>query len=172
MEAHQNGFTQTLPTSEQAGMFAHLFWQSLRQLSLQDLTGNAPIGPAERLDNAQDVFWGVPRFLPGFLLSFVTPGDLDKTLEIHECFTMAQVKKIFQGQEAGLHIHILPVLVNMYPDPHDDGIMTISLECHLDFCSDEADMEKFAYLYVEVMTREINCSELHISLEIAEFGWL
>ena len=171
MEEYQNGFTQTLPTSEQAGMFAHLFWQSLRQLSLQDLTGNAPIGPAERLDNAQDVFWGVPRFLPGFLFSFVTPGDLDNPLEIHECFTMAQVKEIFQGQEAGLHIYLLPGLVNTYPNPDDAGIMTISLECHLDFYSDEADMEKFAYIYFEVMTRQLNDSELHISLEIAEFGW-
>ena len=171
MEEHQNGFNQTLPTSEQAGMFAHLFWQSLRQLSLQDLTGNAPIGPAERLDDAQDVFWGVPRFLPGFILSFVTLGDLDTPLEIHQCFTMAQVKEIFQGQEAGLHIHLLPGLVNTYPDPDDDGIMLISLECNLGFYSEEADMEKFAYIHFEVKTRQLNDSELHISLEIAEFVW-
>ena len=172
MEDHQNGFTQTLPTSEQAGMFAYLFWQSLTELSLQDLRGNAPIGPAESLDNAQDVFWGVPRFLPGFLFTFVTAGDLDNPCDIHECFTMEQVKEIFQGQEAGLYGYPLPGAVKTYPHPHDDGIMIISLECHLDFYSDEADMEKFAYLYFEVMTRQVNYSELHITLEMAEFGWL
>ena len=153
-------------------MFAHLFWQSLRQLSLQDLTGNAPIGPAERLDNAQDVFWGVPRFLPGFLLTFVTAGDLDNPCDIYECFTMTQVKEIFQGQEVGLHMNLLPGIVNTHPDPNDDGIMIISLECNLGFYSDEADMEKFAFVYFEVKTRQLKDSELHISLENAEFAWL
>ena len=172
MEVHQNGFTQTLPTFEQAGMFAHLFWQSLRQLSLQDLTGNAPIGPAERLDNAQDVFWGVPRFLPGFSLAFVTAGDLANPCDIYECLTMTQVKEIFQGQEAGLHIYLQPGLVKTYPDPDDDGIMIISLECDLGFYSDEADMKKFAYIHFEVMTRQLNDSQLHISVGNARFVWL
>ena len=172
MAVHQNGFNQTLPTSEQAGMFAHLFWQSLRQFSLQDLRGNAPIGPAERLDNAQDVFWGVPRFLPGFLLTFVTAGDLDHPCDIYECLTMTQVKEIFQGQEPGLHIYLLPGIVNTHSDPDDDGIMIISLECNLGFYSDEADVEKFAFVHFEVKTRQLNDSELHISLESAEFAWL
>ena len=173
MEEHPNFFDQTLPTSEQAGMFARIFWHSLRRLSLQVLEGNAPITTNEKLDNASGVFWGGPRFLPGFVFHLDKPYVPNKARHvIAEYFTMAKVKKTLQPQDAGLNLISSPGLVQTYPHPFQKDGKIISMTCDLTFQTPEADEEKYAFVHFEVMTRQLNDSELHMSLEYVRFLWL
>eukprot|EP00117_Sycon_ciliatum_P045239 scpid110122/ scgid32536/ len=58
---------QTTPTEKQAKLFVRLLWDSLMALSPEDLEGDNPLGPApSHSGECPDVFWGSPRFLPGF----------------------------------------------------------------------------------------------------------
>ena len=175
MSEHPIFFDNTLPNSEQAGMFAALFWYSLRDVSLQDLEGAAPLGTLVQLVSAPNVFWGVPRFLPGFSVTLDVPGDLNNPpVSNHVCFTMAEVKESFQTRTAGLDLQPTPGLVEVDPLPDRDGVysMVISLKCDLTFYSPDTDAEVFAFVHFGVMTRQINDSGLHISVKYVRFVWL
>ena len=175
MAEHPIFFDNTLPNSEQAGMFAALFLNSLRTVSLQYLEGSAPLGTLEKLVSAPNVFWGVPRFLPGFSVTIDVPGDLDNPFVNHHVyFTMAEVKQLFKAQAEGLDLQPTPGLVEVDPHPDGNGVysMVISLKCNLTFYSPEADDEVFAFVHFDVMTRQLNDSELHISVKYVRFLWL
>ena len=175
MAEHPIFFDNTLPNSEQAGMFAVTFLNSLRNLSLQYLKGTAPIGTLEELVGAPNVFWGVPRFLLGFSVMIDVPGDLDNPLvQHHACFTMAKVKRLIKAQAAGLELHPTPGIVEVSQFPDGDGVdsIEIGLKCNLTFYSPEADDEVFAFVHFDVMTRQLNDSELHISVKYVRFVWL
>ena len=175
MEEHPNFFDNTYPNSEQAGMFAVLFCNSLRYISLQVLEGTAPLGTLVQLVSAPNVFWGVPRFLPGFSVTLDVPGSLENPLVKHyECFTMAEVKELFQAQTAGFDLKPTPDLVEVDSRPDGNGVysMVMSLTCNLTFYSPEADDEEIAFVHFGVMTRQLNDSGLHISVKYVRFLWL
>ena len=76
MDQQEHGFDQIVPTAQQSFRFLVLLWRALRHGSLEGLEENSPIGPAPSMGNhGPDVFWGVPRFVPGFELYTTVNGQ-------------------------------------------------------------------------------------------------
>eukprot|EP00117_Sycon_ciliatum_P012675 scpid83325/ scgid13652/ len=168
MAENGNGFHQILvPTREQANMFIRLFWESITQGTLEDLEADASIGPAANAGHGPDVFWGVPRFNPGFRVYSYLGGPVAAIFG-----TVAQLKQIFQTQAAGLTLNQLFSNVEAEQHPFHEDHLIIYMDSELTFAPPGAGHQNEAYLRFEVLSRVLNERELHFSLVQIDILWL
>ena len=165
MDEQEHGFDQIVPTAEQSFRFVTLLWRALRYGSLQDVDGNSPIGPATNVGNDPDVFWGVPRFVPGFILRTMARG-----LPIVTSATIAEFQQRLVGESEGYFVVDGDSQIETIQDPSHRTI--IYLKCILQLSTQpEGAIQRSVYIFSRVKTRNLNGSEIHFSVERIFLYW-
>ena len=164
MDEQEHGFDKIVPTAAQSWRFLLILWPELLYGSLQDLEGNSPIGPAANMDNGPDVFWGVPHFVPGFELYTSVNGQPNTPIA-----TMAEFK---QRQVIENELYTVVDAAGNFDAFHDDHL-TIMLKYILWLSNHPGDGEikKFVVILIQVMTRNLNGSEIHFSVAKIYINW-
>ena len=151
-----NGFNHIVPTQEEAVSLIHILYSSLYEDSLQELEGDSPIGQALGLDNGSEVFWGVPRFSPGF-----QAWEFHNGQPLHLFQTMAELQDRLIATSAGLVPHVYPVIVET-DLPEDNE--TIHLRFWIRLTKHGVGTLCVAFLYLQVRAQLTNVTEIHFSL--------
>ena len=168
MDEQEHGFDQVVPTTEQSWRFLIILWPVLRYGSLQDLEGNSPIGPAANMDNGPDVFWGVPHFVPGFELYISVNGQPNTSIA-----TIAEFKQRLVIESELYTVVDASFQVETIQDSFHEGPLTITLMYILSLSTyPEGAIQKIVFIFVQVMTRILNGSEIHFSVAKIYLYWL
>ena len=164
MDEPEHGFDKVVPTVAQSLRFLLILWPELLYGSLQGLEDNSPIGPAANMDNGPDVFWGVPHFVPGFELYTSVNGQPNTPIA-----TMAEFKQrlvteneLYTVVYAAGHVnafHADPLTIKLY--------YVLSLSTH----PEDGEIQKIVFIFVQVMTRILNGSEIHFSVAKIYIRW-
>ena len=164
MDEQEPGFDKVVPTAPQSWRFLLILWPELLYGSLQDLEGNLPIGPAANMDNGPDVFWGVPHFVPGFELYTSVYGQPTTPVATIAEFKQRLVteNELYTVVEAAGHVdafHADPLTIRLY--------YVLLLSTH----PEDGEIQKIVFIIVEVMTRNLNGSEIHFSVAKIYTKW-
>ena len=167
MDEQEHGFDQVVPTADQSWRFLLLLWRVLRYGSLQELEGNSLIGPAANMDNGPDVFWGVPHFVPGFELYTSVNGQPNTPIA-----TIAEFKQRLVIEIEFYTVVNSAIQVDTIQDPFHEDPLTIKLRYFFALSTHPGGaIQKIVFILIQVMTRNLNGSEIHFSVEQIYLYW-